>query len=186
MKRTLVAVLILGAVLGLSGCSTGGISKDNENAFVSGSGSAIVLKPADRKPAPAISSPTLDGSAWNLSKNSVSVINVWASWCAPCRAEASVLEDFAQKNPTINFVGILTRDNNSAARDFVSRFKLSYPIATDDSVLTKFRGSLIPDAIPTTIVIDAQGRVAARISGEVTVAILQKVLESVTGGAVNA
>jgi len=111
---------------------------------------------------------------------------VWASWCAPCRAEAPVLEDFAQKNPTISFVGIVTRDNTSATRDFVSRFKLSYPIATDDSVLTKFRGSLIPDAIPTTIVIDAQGRVAARISGEVTVAIMQKVLESVTGGVVNA
>jgi peroxiredoxin len=97
-----------------------------------------------------------------------------------------VLEDFALKNPSINFVGILTRDNNSAAQDFVTRFKLSYPIATDDSILTKFRGSLIPDAIPTTIVIDAQGRVAARISGEVTVDILQKVLASVTGGAVNA
>lgn len=186
MNRAFAAVVVLSSVLGLSACSTGGISKNNENAFVSGSGSALVLKPADRKPAPSIVSPTLDGTQWTLSKSSVTVINVWASWCAPCRAEAPVLEDFAQKNPTISFVGIVTRDNTSAARDFVSRFKLSYPIATDDSVLTKFRGSLIPDAIPTTIVIDAQGRVAARISGEVTVAIMQKVLESVTGGAVNA
>ena len=170
----------------LTGCSTGGISKSSENAFVSGSGSALVLKPSDRKPAPDISSRTLSGATFTLSKSTATVINVWASWCAPCRAEAPVLEDFAAKNPAIQFVGILTRDNNSAAQDFVDRFKVTYPIATDDSVLTKFRGSLIPDAIPTTIVIDAQGRVAARISGEVTVDILQKVLESVTGGTVNA
>ena len=58
-------------------------------------------------------------------------------------------------------------------------FNLTYPTFTDDSLLLGFGGSLIPNAIPTTLIIDKQGRVAVRISGEVTVAGLKKMLEKV-------
>ena len=79
----------------------------------------------------------------------------------------------------MQFAGILTRDNPSSALELVKRFKINYPIFTDDSVLAKFRNSLVPNAIPTTLIIDAHGYVAARVSGEVTVALLADLLTKV-------
>lgn len=181
MKRLPATLLILSSLLALTSCSGGGLSKVNENAFVSGDGVAIVLPVAERKAAPALTGATLDGAPLtaNFAKNKLLVVNVWASWCAPCRAEAPLLADIAAKNPKIAFLGILTRDNLVAARAFESRFKITYPSLIDDSILTKFDGTLLPNAIPTTLVIDQAGRVAARISGETTVALLQQVLGKV-------
>lgn len=177
MKR-LFAVLTASVFL-LTGCSSGGISTENQNAFITGDGVAIYVQPHDRKPAPIISGPTLENGNLTLSKGHVTVLNVWASWCAPCRAEAPLLSDFAQtyKSKGVQFAGILTRDNDSSALAFVKRFKLSYPTFTDDSVLASFRNSLVPNAIPTTLVIDSNGYVAARVSGEVTVAILSNLID---------
>jgi thiol-disulfide isomerase/thioredoxin len=145
-----------------------------------------IIKSSARKVAPLLNGETLNGSNFSTNTNKVTVVNVWASWCAPCRAEAPILEDFAIKNPQIQFVGILTRDNLSAAQAFYQRFKITYPTFIDDSLINKFQGTIPANGIPTTLVIDKDGRVAARISGATTVANLQKVLESITGGVINA
>lgn len=163
----------------LTGCSGGGLSKANENSFVSGNGAAVYIKSGDRNPAPVLSGKVLDGTTKSLSANKVTVINVWASWCSPCRAEAPVLQDFSQKYPNVQFAGILTRDNISSAQSFVTRFGLTYPTFTDDSILTRFRGTLTPNAIPTTLIVDSAGYVAARISGELSVGLLRDLLEKV-------
>ena len=105
------------------------------------------------------------------------VINVWAPWCAPCRAEAPTLAALAKKYKGAVFLGILTRDSEVAARAFQERFQLPYPTLVDDSVLLKFRDTLTANAIPSTLLIDKKGRVAARISGEVTVASLSELIE---------
>jgi type II secretory pathway component GspD/PulD (secretin) len=78
---------------------------------------------------------------------------------------------------------VLTRDNISSAKAFYENFKLTYPTFIDDSILVGFKGSLIPNAIPTTLIIDKQGKVAVRISGEATVATLKKMLEMVIADA---
>jgi thiol-disulfide isomerase/thioredoxin len=166
-------------ILFVTACSTGGLSKSSETAFVSGSGAAVFIKVADRKLAPHIFGLTLSGDSINLSSKKVTVLNVWASWCSPCRAEAPVLQDFSQRYSEVQFVGVLTRDNLTAARSFVTRFKLTYPTLIDDSILLNFRGSLIPNAIPTTLIIDADGYVAARVSGEVSVGLLRDLLTRV-------
>ncbi len=182
-KLFLVAIA---STLFLTGCGSGGVSKASENSFVSGNGAAVVIDAKNRQVAPDISGKTLDGTSFTLDKSRFTVINVWASWCAPCRAEAPIFQDFASKNSSISFVGILTRDNLSAARAFTQRFAITFPSLVDDSLIVKFRGSLTPNAIPTTLVIDNQGKIAARISGAVTVAGLQKVLEKVIGAPVYA
>ena len=128
---------------------------------------------------------TLSGSNYTYQKDRVAVVNVWASWCSPCRAEAPTLEAFASKNSELVFVGILTRDNLSSAKSFVDRFKLTYPTLIDDAVIASFRGSLPANAIPTTLIIDTKGRVAARISGQVTVSVMRDLLEKVSGSAIN-
>ena len=165
------------SLLLLTGCAGGGMSALNENSFIAGSGNAVFLKKSERKDAPKISGTTLTTGFKTLNLNQVTVINVWASWCSPCRAEAPALESLAQKYPEIQFVGILTRDNLSSARAFVKRFAISYPTLTDDAILVKFRGQLSPNAIPTTLVLDKQNRIAARISGEITVLALENIIK---------
>ena len=146
----------------------------------SGQPSSIVSESA-RKSAQLLSGPTLDGNNYTMAPNKTTVVNVWASWCGPCRAETPILVNFAAKNPQIQFLGILTRDNLSAARAFTKRFAITYPTLIDDSIITLFRGKLTPNAIPTTLILDNKGRVALRISGGVTVAGLRKSLEKVAG-----
>jgi peroxiredoxin len=90
-----------------------------------------------------------------------------------------VLQEFSINYPEVQFAGILTRDNISSAKAFYENFELTYPTFTDDSLLLGFGGSLIPNAIPTTLIIDKEGKVAVRISGEVTVAGLKKMLDKV-------
>ena len=80
----------------------------------------------------------------------------------------------------VTFIGILTRDNPPTAEAFQRRLGIPYPTLIDDSILLGFKGSLAANAIPSTVVIDREGRVAARISGEVTVASLSQLIESVS------
>jgi thiol-disulfide isomerase/thioredoxin len=178
-------IFVLAAVLALTSCSTGGTSSNSENAYISGDGSAIVLNKSERVLAPKIEGETLDGTIFTSQPGKITVVNVWASWCSPCRAEAPTLEEFAINNPDIQFVGILTRDNLTSANSFVKRFGLTYPTLIDDAIIPSFRGTLPANAIPTTIVIDTDGRVAARISGQVTVSSMREVLEKVSGRDIN-
>ena len=180
MKRKVLFALL--PLFLLTACAGGGTSTPSENAFVSGDGVAVYVKAADRKPAPELSGETLDGGKF-ISSGKLTVVNVWASWCSPCRAEAPLLEDFAQKESDIQFLGILTRDNLSSAQSFVKRFKVSYPILIDDAILAGFRGSLVPNAIPTTLIIDSKNRVAVRISGQVTFALLDTMIKRVQADA---
>jgi thiol-disulfide isomerase/thioredoxin len=170
---------VLISILLLTSCSGGGLSAENENSFISGSGIATFVEKSDRKSAPKLSGQTLNSGEIALDFNKVTVVNVWASWCAPCRAEAPVLQEFSINYPEVQFAGILTRDNISSAKAFYENFNLTYPTFIDDSLLLGFGGSLIPNAIPTTLIIDKDGKVAARISGEVTVIGLKKILDRV-------
>jgi peroxiredoxin len=75
----------------------------------------------------------------------------------------------------------LTRDNLTAAQSFVERFNITFPSLRDDAILLEFNDSLIASAIPTTLVIDSKGRIAARIGGEVTFTGLSALIEEVRG-----
>lgn len=151
-----------------------------------GSNPSSIIKSSDRKIAPKLSGVTLDGGTYEVQPGKVTVINVWASWCAPCRAEVPLLVDFAGKNPDIQFVGILTRDNISAAAAFSKRFKMNYPTFVDDALINKFQGSIPANGIPTSIIIDKSGRVAARISGATTVGNFKRIIEKISGKEINA
>ena len=171
--------LLIVLAIALTGCSGGGTSS-SEESFVSGDGSTTFIKIADRKIAPAITGLTLSGSNYTYTKDRVAVVNVWASWCSPCRAEAPTLASLANKYTDVAFIGILTRDNPANAEAFARRFKLPYPTIVDDSILIGFKGSLPANAIPSTVILDKKGRVAARISGAVTVASLTQLIERVS------
>lgn len=178
------------AVLLVAGC--GSATPDTGNGFVAGDGSIVLLEPSERRPAPALAGPTLAGGEFALADHlgEVVVINVWASWCAPCRAEAPDLQALWEEfeGQGVQFVGLDTRDTDAAAKAFVEAYEITYPnvIDTDGRLQLLFSDSLPPQAIPSTVVIDPQGRVAGRILGRVSEATLRGLIESARGDAANA
>jgi thiol-disulfide isomerase/thioredoxin len=144
-----------------------------EQGYVSGDGTTTIVAQSERRTAPELTGTTLDGQPFALADHlgEVVVLNVWASWCAPCRAEADDMQEVSSElaGKGVQFVGLNTRDSQAAASAFVDRFGLAYPsvVDTDGSRQLLFHETLPPSAIPSTIVIDQQGRVAGRAIGEV-------------------
>lgn len=175
MKKLVAACA---ALLLLTGCGNSG-SRTAEESFVAGNGATSYIQIKDRIAAPKLSGMTLLGSNYSLPAGAIAVVNVWASWCSPCRAEEPVLAALVKKYPEINFVGILTRDNPVNAEAFIRKNQSPYPTLIDDSVLIGFSKSLPANAIPTTLVLDKKGLVAGRISGAVSIASLSELIEKI-------
>lgn len=190
-RRLVVAVLAAALLTSACGRDAPGQAGDASDDGYSVSNEIIVLvAPADRHPAPDISGTTLDGDTWSLAnyRGDVVVINIWASWCAPCRAEAPALkavsEDLADEG--VVFVGLNTRDSDTTARAFEKNFGITYPsvIDTDGQLQLRFAADVNPSAIPSTIVIDQEGRVAGRILGRASESTLRAVIEPVMAEAI--
>ena len=179
MKRLQITIGSILVAITLSACSSG-VSSNTEESYVSGDGSVTFINPADRIDAPAMAGMTLTGTNYAYTIGQVTVVNVWASWCSPCRSEIPTLIDLSKKYTKVTFLGVLTRDMPPAAEAFARRFAIPYPTLIDDSILLGFRDSLPANAIPSTAVIDKNGKVAGRILGEVTVASLSKLIERVS------
>ncbi|HKE52521.1 MAG TPA: TlpA disulfide reductase family protein [Actinomycetes bacterium] len=182
------AILLAALIAALAGCSGsgGGAGRGGaEQAFVAGNGSVQTVPAADRKPAPALIGTTLTGDQFDLGalRGKVVVLNVWASWCAPCRAEAPHLEQTYQatKNDGVAFVGLNTRDEPDNARAFERKVGVSYPsvVDRDGELVVAFRGTLPPAAIPTTLVIDREGRMAARALTPLTEPMLRDLISPI-------
>ena len=178
MGRIKSAIALLLSILLLAGCSGGG-SSTAEESFVVGSGVQTFIKKDSRVKAPTLSGMTLTGVNYTREPGKVAVVNVWASWCSPCRAEAPALVALSEKYPDVQFIGILTRDNLVNAEAFVRTRNITYPTLIDDALLIGFKDSLPANAIPSTIVIDSDGYVAARVSGVVTIGSLSALIERV-------
>ena len=139
------------------------------------------IAPADREPAPAIAGPTLDGSTLDLAEYAgrVVVLNNWASWCAPCREEIPILVDAArQRGDGVAFVGLNVSDEQAAASAFVDETGMDYPSIVDPAgALLGTIPGVPAKSLPSTVFIDTQGRVAARVIGEVTAPELASILD---------
>ena len=169
-------ILLAVSALVLTSCGNGGSSVAQES-YISGNGAVTFISANARQVAPKLSGDTLYGTKFNFTGNKIAVVNVWASWCSPCRAEIPTLTALSKKYADVQFMGILTRDNLANAEVFARQLAVPYPNFIDDSLLLGFRNKLPANAIPTTVVIDKQGRVAARISGPATVAGLSNLIE---------
>ena len=140
------------------------------------------FSPAKRGPAPAVVASTLDGERLALAelRGHVVVLNVWGSWCAPCRAEAGDLAAVSKEThgSGVRFIGIDVRDFPSDARAFQRRYGINYPSWDDPDakLLARFSGIVPISAVPSTIVVDQSGAVAARIIGRVRAADLRAVI----------
>ena len=180
MRRLAAILLVLTLLAGCGSAQAG-------NGFVSGDGSYTTVPPDQRKPAPALAGTTVEGATFDPSMltGKVVVVNVWGSWCAPCRKEAPDLQAAAtQTSGTAVFVGINTRDLDQApALAFQRAFGVTYTSLYDPTgaLLLGFT-DLPPNAIPSTLVIDAKGRVAARIVGSTTTATIVGLVTDISEG----
>jgi len=165
----------------ITSCATpvSNISSDSESGFVSGDGTSVFLNKAERKPAPELKNVEFLSSEIDLNslKNKVVLINVWGSWCSPCRKEAPELEELYLKNKTNNveFIGINIRDSKISANRFIENFTITYPniFDRDGKLLLGYKDSLPANAIPSTILIDKNGLVAARQLGPIDKSLIQ-------------
>jgi thiol-disulfide isomerase/thioredoxin len=183
-RRTRVAAAI-GALALLAACSGAG-NRGTTDGFVSGDGSITRVDADQREKAPVLEGEDLDGNPLSTADfaGKTIVVNVWGPWCAPCRSEApdlgTVAKEYAAKD--VQFVGILNRtDDPSRATAFNRTFGISYPSFRDQGGTLElgFVDSLPSVAIPTTWIIDAQGRVAARVLSKISASTLANLIDDV-------
>ena len=183
------AVLALAAGVLLTGCSTGSDAVDVNNGgefrYVAGTPRGEVIVPDERASAPEFSGTLLGGGEFSSTglEGEVAVLNFWGSWCPPCRVEMPEFQEvYADvRDEGVEFVGINVKETSDQfAVAFVEKFGIEFPSVYDPrgEVALAFR-DYPANAIPSTIVLDPEGRVAAVYTGEVSQEDLRRVLDRV-------
>jgi thiol-disulfide isomerase/thioredoxin len=196
-RRLLIPVVVATAVgtlsLGVSACGSdaGSIAAQARSGdgkgYVSGDGSIERLAPDKRSSPLTLSGTTIAGTPWKVAdaRGHVLVLNVWGQWCGPCVAEMPHLQQVWSKlsaaGRPVQFMGINYRDGVETARAFLRANNVTYPSLRDDggTTLLALRGAA--NTTPTTLVLDTRGRLAARVSGPVTVTTLSGLVDDLLG-----
>jgi thiol-disulfide isomerase/thioredoxin len=172
-------------MLALGACSAGG---GTGNGYVPGDGTVTKYSAADRKSAPELKGSTLDNQPLALAayRGKIVVLNFWGSWCPPCRVESPFLQVMsAEYQPKgVQFMGLDLEDDRDSAKAFLENIGSTYPnlFDPDGSLASLFNGIVPADAIPSTIIIDRHGLIAARIIGPTTEPRLTAVLAPLVAG----
>ena len=190
--RACAAAAAICVTLAVTGCEGGAIAQStpvsNGTSFVPGGPGATLYQTGARPAAPPVSATTLTGQKLTLAgyrHGGAVVLNFWGSWCAPCRQEAPSLAALASRfQPAgVRFLGVDIRDSPASAMAFLRNYRISYPSLNDpgDEIALAFRGTVPPVGIPTTLVIDRSGRIAARIVGGVSYDGLKALITQIAG-----
>lgn len=178
----ITAAAFASVLLGLSACVES-TPLANAGGGYSSVGPVTEIDAADRGD-PIAFSGTFDTGPSGSSEDwlgSVVVVNFWYAGCAPCRAEAPDLEalNIKYQPDGVQFVGVNVRDQAGTAQSFADAFGVTYPSFLDadgGEIQLAFAGEIAPDAVPTTLVLDRQGRIAARIVGRLDKSILNTLI----------
>lgn len=177
-RRRLISAALLGAasITVLAGCGSNDAlaqqakAGDNKN-YIAGDGSVTEYAPSQRTPPVVLTGKLYDGTAVSSADwaGQVVVLNFWYAACAPCRLEAPRLEALWEQfqRDGVRFYGVNIRDEEQTATAFERSFGITYPSMEDKNggILLAMAQYVPPQAVPTTLVLDRQGRVASRILG---------------------
>lgn len=173
-RRMRVAGVALVA-LALAGCASadGVAGQVGDAGYIAGDGIVTEIAPDQRAEPAAFAGPLVDGGEFDSTElDGVTLVNFWYAACPPCRVEAPVLAELhAELGDRVDFLGVNTRDGAAQAAAFEEQFGIEYPSILDDETASgqlAFTGIVAPNAVPSTLILDADGRVAARVSGAVT------------------
>ncbi|MGN6408074.1 MAG: TlpA family protein disulfide reductase [Curtobacterium sp.] len=179
-RLAVLAATAVTAALVLTGCSSDNDSLSKQYGsgttqnYISGDGAVTEVAADKRTDAVHFEAKDIDGQTLSSKEleGKVVVLNFWYAGCPPCRAEAKYLntvhDQFAGKD--VQFIGVNVRDEQGTAEAFERTFKVDYPTVLDQQTGTMqlaLSGQIAPNAVPATIVLDKQGRVAARVLGAV-------------------
>jgi thiol-disulfide isomerase/thioredoxin len=178
--RRASALALAAAVIVLAGCTSSDplaeqYREGTGQGYISGDGAYTVIAAADRGEPVEFAGLIENGDSVSSDDylGDVLVVNFWYAGCPPCRLEAADLEQLSQRfaPDDVSFLGVNIYDQAPTALSFANEFGVTYPSildVNDGSVRLAFAGQVAPNAVPTTLVLDQQGRVAARISGLLT------------------
>lgn len=188
--RLAIVAAACAAVLALAGCSAaedlaGQYADGSGQGYISGDGAYTEI-PADQRGEAIVFSGTDERGQTITSDQfagSVYVVNFWYASCPPCRVEAPELATVSADYPDVPFLGVNISDSADVAITFAEKFGVPYASILDTetgAVQLAFAGSVAPNAVPTTVIVDREGRVAARISGVIQdPSILESMIDTV-------
>jgi thiol-disulfide isomerase/thioredoxin len=191
MRRIASAATTLGLSALLAACGSDPNSvaaqarSGDGKGFVAGDGS-IERIAIDRRDAPlALRGTTLEGRPWSLLQDmgTVVLLNMWGSWCGPCVAEATDLQkawtQVKSQGKPVQFIGLDFKEGPEAGAAFESKYLITYPSLAYDGGRPALALQGKAPTVPTTLILDRQGRIAARVLGQTTAATLTGLVDDV-------
>jgi peroxiredoxin len=190
VRRARLLAPALAALLLLTGCTEAGAQGSTSGpGYISGDGT-ISQWPKPTTDPVTFSGTTTDGTTFSSKKylGQVVVVNFWYAGCPPCRAEASTLNALAErfKADGVQFIGVNVIDDTDTAKSFERTYRSTYPSIVDQadgaSVQLAFAASRPPKAVPSTLVLNRQGRVTSRIVGLANESNLKTLIQDAVDG----
>lgn len=194
-RRRVVAASLVGlALLGVAACTSDPNSLASQanagdnKGFIAGDGEVQQLAAPQRRAPLQLSGTTVTGAQWSMAEDAVgkvAVVNVWGSWCGPCVEEMphlqSVWAAYEKAKKPVAFVGIDINESSATGGSFLRVNGVTYPSINEQASTTQPRLALqgMAAATPTTLVLDRQGRIAARVLGATTVGTLTAIVDDV-------
>jgi thiol-disulfide isomerase/thioredoxin len=190
VKKLAITLMLSAFVLVSSGCATDSLAEqfregDNKN-YIAGDGTVTEFALGSRPKAADWSGVSESGDSLSSDHLAgvITVINFWYAGCAPCRVEMPELIELQDEflGDQVQFIGVNVRDTSETALAFARQINLNFPSVMDaktGSVVLAFTGVVTPQAVPTTLVIDSEGNVSARVLGRIDKGILEELIKTV-------
>jgi thiol-disulfide isomerase/thioredoxin len=187
LRKLLTALAIAGFLLAISGCANDSLAEqfrsgDNKN-YIAGDGTVTEFAIGSRPKAATWSGVTESGEQISSEQLTgvITIMNFWYAGCAPCRIEMPELIELQDEflSDGVQFIGVNVRDSAETSLAFARKINMNFPSVMDaktGSVVLGFTGVVTPQAVPTTLVIDADGNVSARVLGRIDKSILKALI----------
>lgn len=177
-RLVILAAVVIAAVLWLAACAPGEVA--SSPGYVSGDGTVTEWAEDSRSEPLELTGTDFEGNTVDVAeyRGQVVLVNTWYASCPPCRAEAPDLVALDAMED-VQLIGVNSRDDAATAQAFERTFEVEYPSIddADGQAIAHMQGLVSINAVPTTLILDPEGRVAARAVGRVEPSTLEALVE---------